>query len=131
MPILSPTFQPPARQRGLTLISTLILIACGVVALYLGGRILPAYSQHATVVKVMREVGATQDPSAISAFELRRKLMNALEAAGVTSVDRRDFTIARTRRGVTLSVQYEVPIHVYGSLGLVAKFDRTIPVGEA
>lgn len=131
MPSFRRTIQSPARQRGLTLISTLILIACGVAALYLGGRILPAYSQHAKVVKVMREVGGAQDPSALSVHEFRGRLMSALEVAGVTTVDRRDFTVSRTRGGITLSVQYEVPIHVYGSLGLVAKFNRTVPVGEA
>lgn len=120
---------PRSRQDGITLISFLVIAALAVFLSYLAIRILPSYTEYGKVVRIMRNVADGYQPGTTTAFDLRNDLAQELRAADIHSVAKRDFKIERTRGGTTLSVRYEVPIHLFGSLGVVGKFDRSVPIG--
>lgn len=113
------------RQAGLTLISTLILIVVALAVLTVLSRLLPTYSQHSKVVSVMKEVAASAGTNADSAT-IRREVFLRLKSADITAVQPRDLKVRRKRGGFLMSVRYEVPVKLYGSMGLIAKFEREI-----
>lgn len=125
----TPNTAPRSRQDGVTLISFLVIAALVLFLSYLAVRILPSYTEYGKVVRIMRTVAEDYQPGETTAFDLRKELALKLRAADIRNVAKRDFKIERTRAGTTLSVSYEVPIHLFGSLGVVAKFDRSVPIG--
>lgn len=114
------------KQKGLTLISFLIVLSIVIFMTFIGMRIGPIYLEYYSVVNAMNGVAAERGSANLSPFDIRVKVLNRLYVS-YSSGNVKENNIKLTRKnGVNLRVAYEVRKPVIGNLDVIAKFDRTI-----
>lgn len=111
------------KQSGITLIGFIIVLAVVGVFLYMGMKLVPMYSEYYAVKRSLsglsEEPGiATQDPAKIRDLFFRRMYVNYSE-----NVKQENFKIARTDKGLQITVKYEVRKDLIANLDVVGKFE--------
>lgn len=110
----------PARsQRGLTLISLVVVMAflgtVGVIAM----RAFPAFTEHSAIKKAVAQLEASgmTDP-----VEVRRKFDDRATLEYITTLGGRDLKVSKTGRGVKIDYEYEKRIPLFANASLVFEF---------
>lgn len=112
------------RQKGLTMISWVIIIAFlafqGMVAL----KIAPVYFNDATISSVLK--GMESDPSLAGQApkELVGLLIKRLKVNNVYSLNKEDVKVKKTRSHYILMITYEPRGNVVGSLDYIMTFNH-------
>lgn len=114
-------------QRGMTLLSFIVVLAVVGFAAYIGMKLFPIYSEYYSVRQALKglqnepDIG-NQDPRRIQDLFFRRLYISYAE-----NVKPEHVKIKRNESGVgwTMSVNYEVRKPLVGNLDVVAKFDTT------
>ena len=111
------------RQRGLSLIGTLIVGVLIIGAIILGLRMVPFYNEYFAVKRALSVVassGDAQSPEAIrSAFN--RKAM----VEDITTIKGEDLTIAKENGRYVIEAQWERRIDLVANVSLVFTFQTT------
>lgn len=121
------------RQRGITLISMIIvLVVLGFFA-FIGMKLFPIYSEYYAVVRVMKSVQTTPGVAQMQPDQIWRMLDDKFYVGYVTSVKRQHISLTR-KGGYILRIAYEVRSPLLFNLDIVAKFDKSVdlrgsPVG--
>jgi len=114
------------KQRGLTLIGFVIVLAMVIFVAFIGMRIGPIYMEYYSVVSAMNGVASERGSARLSPYDIRVRIHNRLYVS-YSDGNIRDQHIKLTRKnGVNLRIAYEVRKPVIGNLDVVAKFDRTV-----
>jgi hypothetical protein len=116
------------RQRGMTVIGMLCIVAMAGVLVYAGIRLVPVYLNYMNIVRAMQATaseykGETSDPGA-----LRASLERHWEIETISAVDYTDIEITRDDSGISLHVAYDDAVPYFGNLSLAAHFDKTVKV---
>jgi hypothetical protein len=116
------------RQKGLTLISFIIVLSMAIFVAFIGMRIGPIYMEYYSVVSAMNGVASERGSANLSPFDIRVKVLNRLYVSySSDNVKERNIKIKRSsRNGTQLQIAYEVRKPVIGNLDVVAKFDRSV-----
>lgn len=115
------------QQRGMTLISFIIVAAVVVSVGIILSRVAPLYSEFSRAVGVLKDVQESPDLAQKDAMSIRERVLKDFAAAGVTNVKPKNLVISRVPgKGVRFELRYEAPTHVFGHLGVIAKFDRVL-----
>jgi hypothetical protein len=115
------------RERGLTLIGFLILLALALFVAYLGMKIVPIYLNHYSVVSSMKSLAEEPNVDTMSEARLRDLLARKFETSYVQHVSSRDIQIERGR-GLELVAEYEVREDLIGNLDAVVSFRSVQPL---
>jgi hypothetical protein len=116
------------QQRGMTLISFILLaVLIGAVA-YAGLRLAPVYGEYMTLSSVMNSVKTELDGQGATPVAIRNALERRLAVESVSSVGARDFDISQSATGYVVALQYEGRAPYAGNLFLVASFDRQVEI---
>lgn len=114
------------RQKGLTLIGFIIVLAMAIFVTFIAMRIMPIYMEYFSVVSAMNGVASERGSANYSPFDIKVKVLNRLYVSySAENVKEKHIKITRGN-GVHLRVAYEVRKPVIGNLDVVAKFDRTV-----
>jgi hypothetical protein len=110
------------RQRGASLIFTLIVLVVVGFAITIGIRLVPIYINAYTVKTILNEVadesrGTDRNPSQIWASIDKR-----LDINDVDNIKREHFVYRRDRGVTTIGITYEARTKLLGNLDVVAKF---------
>ena len=116
------------RQRGMTFIGLLCILALAGVVVYAGIRLVPVYLNYMNVVKTMETTasefkGDNPDPGAI-----RNSLERHWEITTISTVDYKDVEITKDEDGVSLHVAYDDAEPYLGNVSLIVHFDKTVKV---
>jgi hypothetical protein len=116
------------RQRGMTVIGMLCIVAMAGVIVYAGIRLVPVYLNYMNIVRAMQATaseykGENSDPGA-----LRASLERHWEIETISVVDYTDIEITRDDSGISLHVAYDDAVPYFGNLSLAAHFDKTVKV---
>jgi hypothetical protein len=116
------------RQRGMTVIGMLCIVAMAGAIVYAGIRLVPVYLNYMNIVRAMQATasqfrGEASDPGA-----LRASLERHWEIETISVVDYTDIEITRDDSGVSLHVAYDDSAPYLGNLSLAAHFDKTVKV---
>ncbi|HSY95168.1 MAG TPA: DUF4845 domain-containing protein [Steroidobacteraceae bacterium] len=117
------------RQRGMTFIALLCILAMAGVIVYAGIRLVPVYLNYMNVVKTMETTasefkGENSDPAAI-----RISLERHWEITTISAVDYKDVEITKDEDGgISLHVAYDDAEPYLGNVSLAAHFDKTVKV---
>jgi Domain of unknown function (DUF4845) len=116
------------RQRGMTLIGMLTILALVGVIVYGGIRLTPAYLNYLKVSRAMSATaeefkGDNPDPAA-----LRRTLNKHWEIDDVDIVDTKDIEISKEDSGVIMHVAYDHPVPYIANVSLLVHFEKTVKV---
>jgi hypothetical protein len=113
------------RQRGITLISLIIVLTVVGIFAYVGMKLFPMYSEYYGVVRALKVVQATPGVAQMTPDRIWQVLSNNLYTNYVESVKRTNVTITR-KGGYILRVAYEVRAPLIFNLDVVAKFDTSV-----
>jgi hypothetical protein len=115
----------PSRERGMTFLGLLILVAFVGLFVYAGIRLVPGYLEYMNVVKAMesmkQEAGA--NPQAF-----RIALEKRFDIDDVKSLDWRDIEITRDGDNWLLHAAYEYRTSFIANVGFVVNFDKSVEV---
>jgi hypothetical protein len=119
------------RQRGLTLISWLIVIAIAVFLGMIGIKSLPVYMNHYKIVSIMNNVANQPGVADQSVAEIRKSFERRFDIDMVKHLDARDIKVIGSPGGPRKIVaEYEVRIPMFYNVHAVYVFKEEIPLGQ-
>ena len=113
------------KQKGLTLISFIIVLSIALSVAYLGMKIGPIYMEYYSVVSALDDMSKEKGYARKSPERLRRILTSRLYISYSSSIDDRHIKISRND-GVRLRVLYEVREPIVGNLDVIVRFDKSV-----
>jgi len=117
-----------SRQRGISFIAFLIVLAVGGFFLYLGMRIGPVYLEYWTIRTAVNAVAAEADTADIAALRQAMGRRMAIDYAGSF---RPEFVrVVREGSQVNLVLHYEIRRPLIHNLDFVARFDHSAPIRQ-
>lgn len=114
------------KQKGLSIIGFLIVLAVIIFFAYCGMRIGPIYLEYYSVVSAMNGVASERGSAQYTPFDIKRKMLDRLYVSySYDNVKEENIRIIR-RNGVQLRVTYDVRKPLMGNLDVIASFDRMV-----
>lgn len=111
---------PAYRQRGLSLISTLIVGCLLAFVLFIGFRCIPVMNEYFAlqrIVRVLAEEGPDQSPA-----DVRRSFERYAYTDDIVSVRGADLRITRGSSGLVIETAYARKVPVAGNVSLLFEF---------
>ena len=114
------------KQKGMSLVGFLIVLAMVVFFAYLGMRVTPIYLEFYSVKNAMNGVANEPGSANFSPFDIKDKMLSRLYVSYTDgNVGVEDIKVVRNN-GVFLQVNYEVRKPVMGNLDVIATFDERV-----
>lgn len=113
------------RQRGLTLIGFVIVLALLGFFAYVGMKLFPVYGEYYSVVQAMKGVQSEPGVAQMSPAKIEDLLFRRFYISYVESVKAENVRVLR-KDGLTLHVKYEVRRPLIYNLDFVASFDKSV-----
>lgn len=114
------------KQKGLSIIGFLIVLAVVIFFAYCGMRIAPIYLEYYSVVSAMNGVAAERGSAQYTPFDIKRKMLDRLYVSYATENVKEEHIRIIRRNGIQLRVTYEVRKPLMGNLDVLASFDRMV-----
>jgi hypothetical protein len=114
------------KQRGLTLIGFIIVLAFGLLIAYTGMRVIPMYLEYHALISSLNTLQNTPGAKDMEPSRMRTNIINSLWVNYASNNIRREHIRITRSDGVKVRVAYEVRKPWIGNLDLVGKFDRTV-----
>lgn len=112
------------RQRGMTLIGVVLVLAILGLALLVAIRLVPVYIEAYSIGSVLSDIESESRLSGGSRGELRETFGRRLQVNDIEAVAPRDVQFREVAGGLEMFVEYEVRVDLLGNLDLVASFRR-------
>lgn len=116
------------KQRGLTFISWMVVVALIGFGALLVLKLYPPYYGYFKVNTAMKSLRSEGD-SAMSDREIKQHLLRRFQIDDVDEVNEKHIVIRKTAAGKEVQVAYEVRVPIVGNLDAVARFDKTVELG--
>lgn len=113
------------RQRGITLIGFIMILALVGFFAFLVMRLLPVYTEYYGVRQAMKAVAAEPGIASKTPEQVKVSLDRKLYIGYVTSVKSNHVRVTRQGGNYALNVRYEVRGPLAGNLEFIATFDHT------
>jgi hypothetical protein len=115
-----------ARQRGITMISWLVILMVIGFFIMLGLRLAPIYMQNYTVKNIMTDLQQEPLISRKPVGEIRQMLQRRFDINGIDTLDRDNIKISRSGGETTVEVSYETRQHIAGNVDVVVTFNESL-----
>jgi len=109
------------RQRGLSLVSALIVGVILMAGLVLGLKVVPVYAEYFAVKKAFTKVISTTDVAA-PATEFRNAFQRFADVDDITSVDRQTIEVIKDNGKAQMHVEYNRTVKLFGHVSLLFEF---------
>jgi hypothetical protein len=113
------------KQRGLTLIGFIIVLAFGLLIAYTGMRVIPMYLEYHALVNALNTLANTPGAKDMEPSRMRTNIINSLWVSYASNNIRREHIRITRSDGVKVRVVYEVRKPWVGNLDIVGKFEKT------
>lgn len=110
------------KQRGMTLIGFIVVLAVAGVFVYCGMKLFPMYSEFYSVKQALEGLAAEPGISNASPAKIRDLFFRRLYISYAENVEKKNVKIERDEGGYTIYVDYEVRKPLIGNLDVVGKF---------
>jgi hypothetical protein len=114
------------RQRGITLLGFIVVLAVVGFFAFLAMRLFPVYSEYYSVVTAMKGLQAEPGVGQMTPEKIRDLLNRRFYISYVESVKPNHIKITRAGTGYNLNIKYEVRRPLAYNLDFVAVFDKTV-----
>ncbi|MBS3745121.1 MAG: DUF4845 domain-containing protein [Wenzhouxiangellaceae bacterium] len=112
-----------SKQRGMTLIGFLFVLAAALFVAYIAMKLVPIYLNHYSVVTSMKSLAEEPDVANMSEGRIRDLLSRKFTTSYVKHVTARDIEVVRST-GIEIVAEYEVREDLIGNLDAVVSFKR-------
>lgn len=119
------------KQRGMTMISLVLLLAAIGAVVILVLKITPVYMNHGKVVSALEGLKGTTDIQTQSKAEVITSLSKRFAVNSVTGIDaEKDIIITKNGDYLKVEIKYQVEQPLVGNLFALMKFDDVIEAGK-
>lgn len=119
------------RQRGLTMLSWLVVIAFLLFQGIMAMNIVPVYLADSSVKTVFKGLESDASLSDVAGNRLRDVVMKRLKINSVYNVNRDDITIKKAKGGYLISLEYEPRGKLIGNLEFIVNFKHEALVASS
>ncbi len=120
----------PTSQRGMTLISWIVVIAFLLFQGIMAMNILPVYLTDASVKSVLKGLESDPTLSDANSAKIREVIMKRLKINNVYDFKKDYITIRKARQGYRVTVEYEPRGKLIGSLDFIVTFKHEATVAS-
>jgi hypothetical protein len=110
------------QERGMTLISLLIVGSLAMSCVVLGLKLVPVYSEFFAVKKAFSKVVSSADPTAPAAT-FRAAFQRFAQVDDIHSIDPQTIGVSKDSGKVSLQVSYRREVPLFANVGLYFDFD--------
>lgn len=114
------------KQKGLTLISWMIVISIALFFVMIGIKMVPTYMENYSVKQVLADLEEDRRVREMSRGELKKIILKRFKINGVYNFKREDLEIAATKDGTKVSMNYEVRKKVIGNVSILMEFSESV-----
>jgi hypothetical protein len=119
-----------SKQRGITLMSFVLVLIVIVMFAVVAMNLFPVYSEGFSVHNAMKSVAKEPNAAAMPLPALQTSLQRHFDIDYVDSVQGKDAKVIRDKGGNILNMTYEVRKHLFYNLDFVAMFDYNVPLNS-
>ncbi len=112
----------PAGQRGMTMITGMLVLAIAVFFVILGIRLVPSYIEYYSVRSVLQAVAQDRQAREWSPAQIKDSIIKRLKINGVYDFDRNNIHIKKDKGKLQIVVAYEVRKNMAGNIDAVMAF---------
>ncbi len=114
------------RQRGLTMISWLVVLMVIGFFIMVGLRVVPVYLEHYTVKNVLKSLEEEPFISRKPVSEIRKILVKRFGINNVRSINRDHIKIRRSSGVTTIELNYEQRRPIAGNMDVIMTFSESL-----
>ncbi len=118
------------KQKGLTFISLMVILAVLGFFIFLGLKIGPIYLNNSKVENALTALKEMPNIQSMSKYEMRLSLAKRFDLNYVTKVNLDDVTILKQGDYVKVEIEYERVEKMIGNLSVLVHFDEAFELGE-
>ncbi len=112
----------PGKQKGITMISWMLIIGIAVFFVVLGMKLIPSYIEFYSVKQVLASVKQDRNAAKQSPAQIRSTMLKRLKINGVYDFNPKSIKITKQKDGLQVAVDYEVRKNMAGNLDAVMSF---------
>jgi type II secretory pathway pseudopilin PulG len=116
------------RQRGMTFIGLLCILALVGAIGYAGVRLVPVYINYMKLARTMESAATEFKGEAADLAGVRKSIDRHWAIEDITGVDQKDIEITRDDGGLQLHVAYDDTVPYIANISLSVHFDKTVKV---
>lgn len=113
------------RQRGMSMISWLIVLAVAVFFILIGIKMVPTYLENYSIRQVLTNMENDRSVRAMSPAEMRNSFIKRIKINSVYDFDRDSIKIKKEKNGTLFAVDYEIRKPVAGNVAIVMSFSES------
>lgn len=111
------------KQKGMTFIGLVLMIAMIVFVAVIGMKVLPYYAEHITIKKVLRTVAENNEGKTKAAIQ--ESFRKAATIDDIKSIDKKDLEISTTDSGTVISAEYQVVVPLFANVSALLDFSAS------
>lgn len=113
------------RQKGMTMLSWLVVLGILVFFVLIGIKMVPTYLENYSIKQVLANMENDRKVRTMSAGEMKKAFMKRLKINSVYEFDRNSIKIKKEKFGTKFSVDYEIRKPVAGNVSIVMEFSES------
>lgn len=120
----------PVRQRGMTTLGLLLVLAMAAFFVLIGLKLYPIYYDSFKVGSALNSLKADPTLATKTSSEIVDRLLKRLSIDNVDHVEKSDVTVEKTAQGIRVSVDYEARKNIVGNVDIIVSFAKAVEVGN-
>jgi hypothetical protein len=126
---MAPTkFNFARRQRGMSFITLMIVLAIAVFFVLIGIKMVPTYLENYSIREVLASVEKDRSSREMSRRRLRDNILRRLSINGVYNFPSDKIKFTNTKKGLHIAVDYEVRKPIAGNAFVVMVFSESADI---
>ena len=118
------------RERGMTFLGIVVVMAILGSALYTGIRLVPVYLDYMKVARSLEQVRDEHAAIDTNPELIRRSLERRWDVEDISRVGWKEIKITRTKEGYDMNAIYNAEEPLVANVYLLVKFDKTVSIPQ-
>lgn len=118
----------PKKQKGMTAIGWLLVIAVAGIFVLVALKLIPVYFETYKIGASMESLVTDPKAQGKTPREVRSLLLKRLDINMIYDIKADDIGISQTQNGLSVEIDYEPRILLFGNLYFVVAYDKTVVV---
>lgn len=120
----------PLRQRGMTTIGLVLVLAMVAFFVLIGLKLYPVYYDSFKVGAALDSLKTDPALAGKTSTEIVDRLMKRLDIDNVDHVEKSDVTVEKLGKGLLVTVEYEARKNIVGNVDVVVSFNKAVEVAN-
>jgi len=116
------------QQKGLTLISWMVVIAIALFFALIGVKMTPVYMENFSMKQVLAGLEQDRRVSEMSGTELKQVILKRFKINGVYDFNKNDLKLKPGKKGTEVKVEYEVRKPIVGNVSVLMAFSESVEI---